>query len=125
MADAAEGPDVDVMDWGRVTEIPAVGSALEGGHKDLAGRFLEASPFVWTAEAEEPVEALVAVDEVDDWDDRDEDEFDLVAVFLGGMSILETSSALMAKPLEVALLEAPHADLGIFWKLGGGATAVM
>jgi hypothetical protein len=126
MADAAGCPDVEVIDCVLAVVIPAVGSAFDIGHRYLDGLFLEfASPLTEGAEPVEPVDAVVRVEDVDETDDNDEDEFDRVAVFLGGISIRETSSALMeGRPLD-EVLDCPHACLLRFWKLGGGATAVM
>jgi hypothetical protein len=114
MADAADDPEAAVIDCGLAMDIPAVGSALDVGQIYLAVLFLEASPFVCAAEAEDPVEAFVAVEELDETEDSDDDEFDRVTVFLvEGMSILDTSSAPMeCRPLGESL-EDPH-DLGMF-----------
>jgi len=58
------------------------------------------------------------------WEDREVEELERCAL-LRGISILDTSSALMA----VRVLEAPLVALQPLrrfgWKLGGGATAVM
>lgn len=75
------------------------------------------APFCWTDEA-------VTVELVDACDDSEVEELDRGAV-LRGISILDTSSALML----VIPLEAPLAALQPLrrfdWKFGGGATAVM
>jgi hypothetical protein len=64
------------------------------------------------------------LDAAEDSELSDEDELDRWAV-LRGMSILETSSALMVfRPL-AAPLGPRHPDPLICWKLGGGATAVI
>jgi hypothetical protein len=74
-------------------------------------------PFGWTEEAD-----TVEVEEA--WEDREVEELERCAV-LRGISILDTSSALMV----VRVLEAPLVALQPLrrfgWKLGGGATAVM
>lgn len=57
-------------------------------------------------------------------DDTDEDEFVLGTVFLGGMNIRDTSSALIEfNPFGAAPLF--HPSRGSDWKLGGEATAVV
>jgi hypothetical protein len=126
MADAAGCPEFEVIDCVRAVEIPAVGSAFDIGHRYLDGRFLEAaSPFADAAEPVDPADAFVSVEAVEEIDDSDDDEFDRVAVFRGGITIRETTSSLMeGRPLE-DVLDCPHACLLRFWKLGGGATAVM
>jgi hypothetical protein len=127
MADAAECPGVEATGCVRAVDKPAVGSALDMGHKYLdVGLFLEPpSPFVAGAEAAEFCDDAETVDELEANDETDEDEFDRFAVFRGGISILDTSSALIEwKPLEAPLPD-PHADLEMFCRFGGGATAVM
>jgi hypothetical protein len=78
------------------------------------------APFCWTDEAV----TVELVDACDDSDDSDVEELDRGAV-LRGISILDTSSALMP----VIPLEAPLAALQplrrFVWKFGGGATAVI
>jgi hypothetical protein len=87
------------------------------GHRYLdEGRFLEPlSPFAAGAgAAEEFGEEAETVDEVEASDETDEDEFDRVAVFRGGISILETSSGLIElMPLDEPLPEL-HVDLDRF-----------
>jgi hypothetical protein len=64
------------------------------------------------------------VDEVELDDDTDEDEFVLCTVFLCGMNIRDTSSALIEfNPFGAAPLF--HPSRGSDWKLGGEATAVV
>jgi hypothetical protein len=67
------------------------------GHKYLDdGRFLEiVSPFAAGAEAVEFCEEAEIVDVFEASEETEEDEFERVAVFRGGISILDTSSALM------------------------------
>lgn len=92
--------------------MPAIGSALDMGHKYLEGLFLDAaSTFAAGTDPVEVVEAFVNVDDVDEMEDKDEDEFVRVATFLVGMSIRETSSALIAGKLLDDVLDCPHACL--------------
>jgi hypothetical protein len=99
--------------------MPATGSDFDMGHRYLdEGLFLDAlSPLVvgaGTAVEVELGEDVEPVDEVEANDETDEDEFDRVAVFRGGISILETSSALIElMPLEEPLPEL-HVDLDRF-----------
>jgi hypothetical protein len=67
---------------------------------------------------------VVAVDETELDDDTDEDEFVLCTVFLCGINIRDTSSALIEfNPFGAAPLF--HPNRGSDWKLGGEATAVV
>ena len=64
------------------------------------------------------------MDDVELVDDTDEEEFVLCTVFLGGMNIRDTSSALIEfNPFGLVLLF--HPSRGSDWKLGGDATAVV
>jgi hypothetical protein len=134
MAEAADGPDDAVdIDCGRAVEMPAMGSALDAGHSPRACRFREAQslavvPLVPLTPLTAPapldpllcVEAADMVDVAEDCDDRElSEEEELVrCALLRGMSIRETSSALIAfRPLAEAL--------GPRHKFGGGATAVI
>jgi hypothetical protein len=88
---------VDATGWVRAVEMPAVGSAFDMGHKYLDdGRFLEiVSPFAAGAEVVEFCEDAEIVEVFEASEVTEEDEFDRVAVLRGGISILDTSSALM------------------------------
>jgi hypothetical protein len=105
--------------------MPATGSDLDAGHMPLAGLLrVPQSPL---AVAVAPLGCADEVDmvEVEEaWEDREVEELERCAL-LRGISILETSSALMV----VRVLEAPlvaFQPLRRFgWKFGGGATAVM
>jgi hypothetical protein len=134
IAEAADGPDEAVdTDCGLAVDMPAIGSDFDVGHNPRAVRFREAqslvcapfipltpfapftplTPLFWFDAVE-----MVDVEEVEeDIELSDVEEFERCALFLG-MSIRETSSALMlVKPL-VGPLEPRH-------KFGGGATAVI
>ena len=82
------------------------------------------SPFVVGAAPLACADDADPVEVEEAWDDREVDELDRCAL-LRGISILDTSSALMV----VRVLEAPlvaFQPLRRFgWKFGGGATAVM
>ncbi len=82
----AEAPDEDGgMDCERGLDKPGDGSVFDIGQRYLTRDLREASfEFDCTAETG-GAETAVAVDEVDA---REVDEFDRVAVFLGGISIL-------------------------------------
>jgi hypothetical protein len=126
MAEAADDPDVAVViDWGRAEERPDMGSALEVGHILLAGRFREAhSPFAKGGAPFVCAEEAVMV-EAAEADEASEDEELERWVPLRGISILDTSSTLMALRPLAAPLGALHPFRGIDWKFGGGATAVI
>lgn len=134
IAEEAEGPDEAVeTDWGLAVEMPAMGSDLGVGHNPRPVRFREAQSFACAPFTPlvpftpfTPLTPLCWVDAAERVDDEEveeevelseEDEFDRCAL-LRGMSIRETSSALMlVKPL-VGPLEPRH-------RFGGGATAVI
>lgn len=131
IAEEAEGPDEAVeTDCGLAVDMPAMGSDFGVGHNPRAVRFREAqslacaplvpftpftplTPLCWVDAAERVDEEEVE----EDIELSEEDEFDRCAL-LRGMSIRETSSALMlVRPL-VGPLEPRH-------RFGGGATAVI
>jgi hypothetical protein len=103
--------------------MPATGSVLEAGHSPL-GAFFRAAQVAPSAAGGAPGplvcedEAVETVDVDEAWDESDEDELERCALFRG-MNILK-SSLTGAAPLGT-----PLGPLHLFWKLTGGATAVM
>lgn len=128
IADAAEEPGpADAMDCGRAVEIPEMGSVLDAGHSTL-GAFFRAAHVDPSPTGEGPT-PFVCEDDVDKvelveaCEERDEDEFVRWAL-LRGMNILKSSVLMGAAPLGTPLA-ALHPCREMFWKFGGGATAVI
>lgn len=119
MAEAADETGVaDATGWGRAVVIPAMGSVLVAGHSPLGALVLRAAhaaasaleggtePLGWDEEAE-------TVDEAEACDESDEDELERLAP-------RGTNRATALGPPS-----ALHAWRLMFWKLTGGATAVI
>ena len=121
MADAAEEPEpADAMGCGRAVEIPAMGSVLEAGHSPFGALVLRAAH----AEASLPFggatplacdEDADIVEVLDACEANEDDEFVLCALFLG----------MNMAPPPFGTPSALHAWRLMFWKLTGGATAVI
>jgi hypothetical protein len=134
MADAAEGPEVaEFTDCGRAVEMPAIGSDFEGCHIPRAVLFREPqsppftapfTPFVFGAADCVDMVDEVDVDEASEFSEEEELER---CAGLRGMSILETSSALIVlRPFVAAPLGPLHPDLLLMdCRFGGFATAVI
>lgn len=121
MAEAAEGPGpADSTDCGRAVESPAIGSVLDAGHSPFGAFVLRAAhvdaslplagatPFSCDGGA-----ATVGV--LDACDDRDDDELLRWALFRG----------MNRAPPPLGTPSVLHACRLMFWKLTGGATAVI
>lgn len=108
--EAADCPEEGLRGGGRPFDRPETGSALEEGHKLLAGFFLAAapwSPFVIGVSGVACGEGrgIVKVDEevAEGVDEAVEEEEFVLCALLRGMSIRVTSSAFIAcKPVCVA-----------------------
>ena len=129
IADAAEGPELaEGMGCERAVDMPEMGSALDGGHSPR-GAFLRAHvdpspcctgppPFVCAEEVD-----IVLLD--DAVDESDDDELARWTLFRG-MNIARYSSVVIGfAPLATPLEPFHPAWREMFWKFGGGATAVI
>lgn len=110
IAEAADGPDTAVVvDCGLAVDRPDMGSDLDAGQRLRTGRLcggIQPPPFAVAVAPFCCADEADTVELVDTCDDSDVEELDRGAV-LRGMSILDTSSALMV----VMPLEAPLAAL--------------
>lgn len=124
MAEAAEGPELaEAMDCGRVFVMPETGSVLVVGHSPL-GAFFRAAHVDPSPAGADPTlldceDVADAVEVEDACEDSDDDELERCAVFRG--MYMRNSSVVMG----VAPLGTPLDPLHLFWKFGGGATAVI
>lgn len=108
-----------------MVDRPETGSDLDAGQIPLAGLLrVPQSPLVVVVVPLGCVDDADTVEVAEAWEDRELEELERCAL-LRGISILDTSSALMV----VRVLEAPLVALQPLrrfgWKFGGGATAVM
>lgn len=124
MAEAAEGPEpADAMDCGRAVDMPETGSVFDAGHSPL-GAFFRAAHVDPSPAGAGPTpfaceETVDIVEVADACEERDEDELERWAL-LRGMNILKSSVLIGGAPFGT-----PLEPLHLFWKFGGGATAVI
>lgn len=129
IADAAEGPELaDAMDCGRAVDMPETGSVLDAGHSPR-GAFFRAAHADPSPAGDGPT-PFVCDDEVDmvEFDEaveaRDDEEL-ARWMLLRGMNIWRYSSPVIGLAPFATPLDPFHPWREMFWKFGGGATAVI